>query len=128
MGLRKISQYGQALFYALAGINHFINPGFYLGLIPDYLPFPSTINVISGLAEITLGIGILFSASRKFAGNLIIAMLIAFIPAHVYFIQIGSCVEGGLCIPEWVSWLRLVVIHPILMWWASSVKREIDPI
>jgi hypothetical protein len=48
-------------------------------------------------------------------------MLISFIPAHIYFIQIGSCVEGGMCVSEWIGWARLLIIHPLLIWWALSV-------
>lgn len=112
-----------ATFYVVAGVNHFIDPEFYYDLIPDYLPFPDVINTLSGLAEIVLGLGILFKKSRRVSGYLIVIMLIGFIPAHVYFLQIGSCVEGGLCVPEWISWLRLLVIHPLLIWWAFSVSR-----
>ncbi|MEM9918721.1 MAG: hypothetical protein AAF990_11530, partial [Bacteroidota bacterium] len=58
------------------------------------------------------------SQSRRWAAFGLIAMLIAFVPSHIHFIQIGSCVEGGLCTPPWVAWLRLLLIHPLLIWWA----------
>lgn len=46
-------------FYIVAGFNHFINPEFYLALIPPYLPFHELINVLSGVIEVGLGIGVL---------------------------------------------------------------------
>ena len=110
-------------FYILAGFNHFINPDFYLPLIPDYLGYPSTINIASGVIEIILGIGVLFEGTRKASSILVIAMLIAFIPAHIYFMQSGNCIEGGLCVSAWISWVRLLIIHPLLMYWAWSVSR-----
>jgi hypothetical protein len=51
-------------------------------------------------------------------------MLICFIPSHVYFIQVGSCIEGVLCAPEWMGWLRLLLFHPILLYWAFWVSKN----
>ena len=115
--MKRISFYLLLAFFSLAGLNHFLNPQFYLPLIPDYLPYPEAINWISGVLEMGLGLGLLMEKSRRaFALGLII-LLVLFIPSHVYFIQIGSCIEGGLCVPEWLSWGRLIIIHPLIMWW-----------
>lgn len=121
MDLKKLNLFLLSGFYVFAGVNHFINPQFYYDLIPDYLPFHELINVVSGLAEIILGIGVIFQKTRKWSSYLLVTMLISFIPAHIYFIQIGSCVEGGMCVSEWIGWARLLIIHPLLIWWALSV-------
>ena len=122
--MKKVSLYLQAFFYIFAGANHFIDPGFYFPLIPDYLQdFSALINVSSGIIEIGLGVSLVFRFTRRRAAFGIFLMLIAFVPSHVYFIQIGSCIEDGLCVPEWIGWIRLVLIHPILMWWAWSVRN-----
>ncbi|MFY0591983.1 hypothetical protein [Roseivirga sp.] len=104
-------------FYLFAGANHFIDPDFYYPLIPAYLPWVKPINVISGVAEIALAFGLLYKPTRRISSVLIILMLIAFIPAHIYFIQLGGCVHEGLCVAAWVAWARLLVIHPILIAW-----------
>ena len=114
------------IFYFAGGINHFINPEFYLPLIPPIFPRPELINILSGVAEIALAIGMIFSKTRKLASFLIIIMLVAFIPSHVYFIQIGSCVNDGLCVQQWVGWIRLVLIHPLLIYWAWVVGKSVD--
>lgn len=121
MDLKKTSAVVFGVFYVLAGINHFVNPSFYLPLIPESLPYPEAINVVSGLIEIVLGAGSLFMRTRKMSAILIILMLVAFIPSHVYFIQIGSCVEAGLCVSPWIAWLRILFIHPLLIFWAYKV-------
>ena len=108
-------------FYAFAGSYHFINPDFYRDLIPGYLPFPAFINYASCVLEIVLGIGVAIPKYRTRAAKGIILLLILFIPSHIYFIQIGSCVEDGLCVAPWIAWLRLIIIHPLLMLWAWSV-------
>lgn len=114
------------IFYLVAGINHFINPQFYLPLIPPVFPEPNLINTLSGIAEIGLAIGLAFTKTRKTASFLVILMLIAFIPSHVYFIQIGSCTDGGLCVPNWIGWVRLVLIHPFLIYWAWMAGKSAE--
>ena len=66
-------------FYLFAGINHFINPEFYLPLIPPYLPNHELINWLAGIAEIVLAIGMIYPATRRISAYGIIAMLIAFL-------------------------------------------------
>ncbi|EMS35090.1 hypothetical protein C943_02983 [Mariniradius saccharolyticus AK6] len=116
--MKKLLRYLLTLFFIIAGVNHFINPQLYLPLIPPYFPFPEIINLVSGIVEIVLGFGLLLDKTRKAAAWGVVILLVAFIPSHVYFIQIGSCVPDGLCVPAWVGWVRLVIIHPILLAWA----------
>lgn len=122
--MNSVFIYSMAVFYVIAGVNHFVMPSFYLGLIPDYLPYHQLINVSSGAIEILLGAGVAHPITRKIAAIGIILLMIAFIPSHVFFIQIGSCVEGALCVPSWLSWLRLLLIHPLLMLWAYWVGYQ----
>ena len=119
----KISCWIQAIFYFVLGANHFIDPEAYYELIPPYFKYPEFFNIVAGAAEMLLAIGLVFQKTRKLAAYGIIAMLVVFITSHVHFIQIGSCIEGGLCVPEWLAWLRLIVIHPLLMYWAWSVRN-----
>jgi uncharacterized membrane protein len=122
--LRYLGLLFLVLFYSLGGINHFRDPGFYLPLIPSYFPFPEAINITAGIAEIGLGIGLGFPSIRKVSAILIVLMLIAFIPSHVYLIQLGGCVDGGLCVPSWIAWVRLIVIHPLLIIWVWSYRNS----
>lgn len=110
-------------FYFFGGINHFLNPDFYIPLIPDYLPKAELLNLISGAAEILGAIGLLVPKTQKFSAWGIAAMLVAFIPSHIYFIQIGSCIPDVMCVDEWIGWVRLILIHPLLIYWAWIYTR-----
>ncbi len=121
----KVLYYTLIVFYFLAGINHFIHPTFYLGLIPDYFPFPKLLNIISGSMEIIFSILMFFHQTKRLASYGIIFLLFLFIPSHIYFISIGSCVSQSLCIDSWISWLRLIVIHPLLIIWVWYVGLKI---
>ncbi len=118
------------VFFTVAGVNHFVMPSFYLPLIPDYLPFPTAINAVSGLVEILIGIGFFSQSYRKQSGWAMCVLMILFIPSHIHFIVIGSCITEGLCVPEWVAWVRLLVIHPILIYigvWIARSQSRITP-
>lgn len=106
---------GQGFFYVLAGVNHFIQPQFYVPLMPDWIPQPDILHLVAGACEILFGLGLLWSKTRALAAVGIMGLLVAFIPVHLVFVLKGSCVPNGLCVPEWIGWVRLVVIHPLLM-------------
>lgn len=123
-GLQKVIIHALGYFYLVAGINHFLTPDFYLPLIPPFFSYPESINVLAGVAEILLGLGVLYFPTRKRAAWGIVMMLVCFIPSHVYFIQVGSCIPEGLCVPAWIGWMRLVLIHPVLIYWAVWVAKH----
>ncbi|MEO7310072.1 MAG: MauE/DoxX family redox-associated membrane protein [Chitinophagaceae bacterium] len=124
MALKRISLIIMTLFYFAAGINHFRNPAAYYPLIPPYFSWPEIINGLAGFAEILFACGLIFKATRKWAAWGIISMMIAFIPSHIYMIQQGGCFpKPAFCFPLWVMWLRLLLIQPLLLWWAYSNRK-----
>jgi len=120
---KKISLVAIPLLYIGAGINHFWHPQGYYTIIPDYLPNPVVINVLAGLAEIVLGLLFILRLTRTVAAYGIIAMLLAFIPAHVVMIQNGFCLINGYCLPQWAIWIRLFPLQLLLMYWVWRYRR-----
>ncbi len=113
----------------LAGINHFRNPGFYYNLVPPWLGIPpESVVYWSGWAEIIIGFLAFPRITRRWSGWGIVLMLVAFIPAHIHFIQTDHCL-GGRCFPAWTGWVRLVVVQPMLIylvWWSFlSLKWKV---
>ncbi|PZR19232.1 MAG: DoxX family protein [Flavobacterium psychrophilum] len=106
--------YLMALLYILAGINHFRVPRIYMKMIPPALPAPKMLNLISGAAEIILGILLCVSATSAFAAWGIIALLIAIFPANVYMYTNEKAAMG---LPKWVLFIRLPV-QLVLIYWA----------
>ena len=121
--LKNISLLLLILLYAAAGLNHFWHPEGYYTIIPPYLPNPYLINIVSGIAELIAAVLLIIPSTRKAGCYLVIAMLIAFIPAHVYMIQKGGCMGPQICIPVWGAWLRLFPLQFILIWWAWKQLR-----
>ena len=121
--IKKISLFAMIALYLLAGINHFIHPATYYALIPPYFPFPELINIFSGVIEISVAVLLIFLPTRKLAALIIIAMLIAFIPAHIYMIQKSGCMSVDFCVPVWIAWVRLFPLQFILMYWAWTNRK-----
>ncbi|MEO6219105.1 MAG: hypothetical protein ABIO81_01665 [Ginsengibacter sp.] len=121
--LKRINLIIFSLFYLIAGINHFWHPLNYVAIIPPYFPFKEAINYASGILEIGCSLSMLFSSTRKTGVCLTIILLIAFIPAHIYLIQLKGCVSANFCYPEWVAWVRLFPLQFVLMWWAYNTGK-----
>jgi len=81
---KRVLLYLMAAAYVFAGYNHLMNPEFYLLIMPPGLPNPEWLNVLSGLAEIVLGVYLLEPKVRSLAAWGIIALLIAVFPANMY--------------------------------------------
>ena len=82
--VKKILQVILAAAMILAGGNHFLNPEFYLPMMPPALPFSSILNYLSGAIEIFLGVLLLIPSFMRFAAWGLIALFIAVFPANVY--------------------------------------------
>jgi len=70
--------------FIFAGMNHFINPGFYLRMMPPFLPAPLFLIYLSGVFEIALGVLLLVPRFSRFAAFGLIALLITVFPANIY--------------------------------------------
>lgn len=72
--------------FIVAGLNHFLNPRFYLRIMPPWLPAHDAVNKASGIAEILGGAAIVCPDPRvrRFGGWFSIATLLAVFPANVH--------------------------------------------
>jgi uncharacterized membrane protein len=103
-----------AVFYILAGINHFRKPDVYYKIIPPFLTNKKFINEISGLLEIMFGIYLCIPIFSNLAAISIIILLALIFPANIYML-INE--KASLGFPKWLLYLRLP-IQFILMFWA----------
>ena len=81
---KKMILFGLAMFFIFFGIDHFINPEFYLSIMPPKFPFHLEAVYISGFFEVLGGVGVLVSKFRKIAGWGLVALLVAVYPANIY--------------------------------------------
>lgn len=118
--LKKIGLYIMAALYTLAGVMHFVNPDFFLKIVPPYLPFHHALVYISGVAEIVLGIALLIPKYRRLAAWGVILLLIAVFPANVYQYTSGG---AGMEVSE-VMLIGRLFMQGVLIAWAYVYTRE----
>jgi uncharacterized membrane protein len=80
--MKLVTLYTFAIILIGGGINHIFNPKFYNRFIPEVFP-KKLVNYVSGVVEIALGVGLLFSETRYWSALGILILMIAFLPLHV---------------------------------------------
>ncbi|KUJ60151.1 DoxX family protein [Flavobacteriaceae bacterium CRH] len=105
--------YVMAFLYILAGINHFKNPGMYIRIIPPFFPNPKLLNILSGVAEIILGILLMVPFATHIASWGIIALLIAVFPANIYMF---CKKKGGFSFLKLILLIRLPLQIVLILW------------
>lgn len=116
--MELVGQYIMAGFFIFAGVSHFTKKNFFMKAMPPYIPNHDEMVVISGIAEIILGIGLLFSQTKPLAAWGIILLLIAVFPANIYMATSGKFKK----IPQWLLWLRLP-LQLVLIAWAYQYTK-----
>ena len=112
-----------SFFYVYVGIQHFIDPNWFLYIIPPLLsPVGLELVYISGLFEIILGLMLLYPNSRKIACYGLMLLLIAVYPANLYlaFYEEPQKLIGISAFAA--SWVRLPIqfIFLGLAYWHST--------
>ena len=102
--IKTISVIIMSLFYIMAGTNHFINPDWYVRIVPPILPFKTAIVYISGILEIILGSLLIFPKTRFIAGWGLIILLVAVYPANIYVALTNG---EAMDITPLIAWGRL---------------------
>ncbi len=107
-----------AAIFVAGGLNHFRSPGFYLRIMPPYLPDPRELVAISGFFEVALGVLLLVPRTSRLAAWGLIALLIAIFPAniHVYLHR----AEFPL---PWIVHLLRLPLQGVLIWWAYAYAK-----
>jgi uncharacterized membrane protein len=112
-----------SIFYINVGMKHFIDPYWFLHIIPPLLaPIGLELVYISGYYEIAFGVMLLVPMFRKIAGYGLILLLIAVYPANLYlaFYEEPQKLIGISAFAA--SWIRLPIqfIFLGLAYWHSK--------
>jgi uncharacterized membrane protein len=111
--IKLVLKYIFAAFFVLAGVNHFINPAFYLKIMPPYLPWHPALVYLSGVIEIILGLLLLTKKFARAAAWGLVALLVAVSPVNVHMaLNRGLYPEYGVA----ALWLRLPLQLVLIAW------------
>lgn len=106
-------QYLIGVLFILAGMNHFRKPKMYERIMPPYIPAHNTMVLLSGITEMILGFMIMNKNTQEIAAWGIIAMMIIFLPVHIYMLQNE---KAAMKLPKWALILRLPLQFGIIYW------------
>ena len=73
--------------YTYVGVKHFIDPDFFLAIMPNYLPYHLELVYLSGIAEISFGILLFFKKTRTYAAYGLIILLVCVFPANIHLVE-----------------------------------------
>ena len=110
-----------ALFFVGAGVNHFLKTGFYLRMMPPYVPMHLAMVQISGIAEVVLGLLLLVPQTTAMAAWGLIALLIAVFPANL---QMALHPETFPEFSPRALWLRLPLQAVMIAWAFWHTRRN----
>jgi uncharacterized membrane protein len=116
-------RYLLAIFFVLAGANHFINAGFYLQMMPPYLPWHLFLVYLSGICEIVLGIMVLIPGLTSIAGWGLIALLIAVFPANIHMALHPDLFPNIIPV---ALWIRLPFQAVFIAWAYWSTRPSVS--
>lgn len=106
-----------AAFYVVAGVLHFVATDAYLPLMPPWLPAHRALILLSGVAEVALGVLVLVPATRRLAAWGLVLLLLAVLPANLHVaihdVPLFGATDG---LGIW-NWVRLP-FQAVLMLWA----------
>lgn len=108
----------------LAGANHLRVPESYLLMMPPYLPWPMVLILVSGLAEMAGGLGMLIPATRRLAGIGLIVLLIAVFPANLYM-AMHQIQLPHVEVPIALYWVRLPLQGLLIVWVWWTIRSPI---
>ena len=122
--IKRISIYIMFFFYVKIGIDHFINPEYYLNMVPPYLKFQHELVLISGFFEILFGIGLL-TKYRKYSAIGLILLLIAVFPANIFLIQ-NEHAQTAMNINKNTAIIRapFQLVFIAIAYWHSRQKKQ----
>ena len=123
--LRRPLLYLLSFTLCATGFMHLLAPDFFVAIIPAGLPNPEWLNVLSGLAEIVIGVFLLEPRARVFAAWAAIALLIAVFPVNVNMALENLGPDGPGTGSPVVNWIRLP-LQGLFVAWAWWYTRP-DP-
>ena len=123
--VKIVSIVAMSIFYVWAGIQHFIDPAWFVQIMPLCIPFHYKAVYLSGFFEILFGFMLLLPMTRYLGAWGLILLLIAVYPANIY-LAFNEIPQKALGISAFAaSWIRLPIqfIFLGLAYWHS---RDIE--
>ena len=113
--------YVMGFMYIFIGIRHFLDPQYFLYIVPPQLPFKLFLVYLTGLIEVVGGVAILSPKSRKAGAYLLIFLLVSVFPANIY-LYVSETPQNLLGITKTDALIRMPFQIPLIIiaYWHSK--------
>ena len=126
MSIRILLRWLLALVYLGVGIVHLRSPAGFLPIMPDWVPFPRLVVLLTGVWEL-IGAALLFwpNARANWWGGVLMAIYaVAVFPANIKHAIDGVAIGGEVL--GWGYHAPRLLFQPVFVWWALWAGRVID--
>ena len=113
-----------ALAFFAAGVLHLMAPAPFIGITPDWVPWPDQIIRLTGAAEILGAIGLMTPRLRQAAGVGLALYAVCVFPANIKHATL-SVGDPDAVLGWWYHAPRLA-FQPVIVWWALWAGDVID--
>jgi len=110
-----VSFFGLA--FIIIGIVHFVSPDTFVGIIPTIWPAREMLNILAGIAEVSLGLLFLVQRTRALAGYGLCLMLVSFWFLHGVHLFYPPSDK----LPFWGYFIRFL-LQPVLIYLVWKLK------
>jgi uncharacterized membrane protein len=110
--------------YGFIGVVHLVATDKFLPIMPNWVPAPHLVVIVTGLCELAGVVGLLLKPTQRWAGILLALYAICVFPANIKHAVEGISVDA---LPDswWYHGPRLA-FQPVFVWWALYATHVID--
>ena len=118
---KTLTIYVMSIMYIFIGTRHFLDPQYFLYIVPPQLPFKLFLVYLTGLIEVVGGAAILSPKSRKAGAYLLIFLLLSVFPANIY-LYVSETPQSLLGISKMDALIRMPFQTPLILlaFWHSK--------
>ncbi|WP_213879289.1 DoxX family protein [Pseudomonas sp. dw_358] len=104
-----------AAVYLIAGFFHLYATAGFVAIVPDWVPWPATVVVVTGICEWLGALGLLLPRTRRLAGIMLALYAICVFPANLKH-AFDHVATGGTVL-GWGYHVPRLLFQPVLVWW-----------
>tara|TARA_B100000575_G_scaffold288375_1_gene288289 strand:- start:5538 stop:5879 length:342 start_codon:yes stop_codon:yes gene_type:complete len=110
-----------SFWYTYVGIRHFVDPNFFLAIMPNYLSFHLELVYLTGIIEILCGVLLLFKRTRTYSAYGLIILLVIVFPANIHLVE-SQLSQSILGVTKTQSIIRLPfqILFILIAYWHSK--------
>jgi uncharacterized membrane protein len=105
MKMHRFACWSLGIVFVVVGLAHFASVENFSKMIPEALPYKPLAVILTGILELILAVGLIFPATRIWAGRAIFLVLVLYTPLHVIDLMRETPVIG----PKVVAIIRLPI-------------------